>query len=74
MSDSYTVPPCPNCGSKDISEHVNGMPDMIAISELEAQGYSFIFNGYLISGDELDYHCNECKTDYLDPTRSDEKE
>lgn len=74
MSDAYSVPLCPKCGSRDITEYVNGLPDIIAINELEEQGHTFIFNGCLVDGTEMDYHCNHCKNDYLDPDQSDEEE
>lgn len=29
MTSRHFVPSCPRCGSRDISEYVNGMPDFI---------------------------------------------
>lgn len=72
MSDTYDIPPCPRCNSQDITEYVNGLPDMITITELESKGHSFIFNGCLVDGTEMDYHCNNCKNDFLDPYQSEE--
>ena len=64
MTSKHFVPWCPACGSQDITEYVNGMPDFLHYQELEAQGFKFFNNGCVIDGTEQDFHCNSCKRDY----------
>lgn len=73
IDESYTVPPCPKCGSHDIMEYVNGDSEMFRITRLENRGHQFIFNGCVLDGTEMDYHCNNCKNDYLDPDQCEEE-
>lgn len=72
VDETYTVPPCPKCGSRDIKEYVNGDPEMFRITRLENRGHQFIFNGCILDGTEMDYHCNQCKNDYLDESQDEE--
>ena len=64
MTSKHFVPWCPACGSQDITEYVNGMPDFLHYQELEAQGFKFFYNGCVIDGTKQDFHCNSCKRDY----------
>ena len=60
----HFVPWCPRCGSQDISEYINGMPDFTYYEKLEKQGFKFIYNGCVIDGTEQDFHCSACGSDY----------
>lgn len=64
MASKHFVPWCPICGSQDIAEYVNGMPDFIYYEKLEKQGFKFIYKGCVLDGEEQDFHCNSCAGDY----------
>lgn len=70
MIEDYKVPKCPNCNSTNVSEYVNGLPDMIAINEYENLGHKFIYKGCILDGTEMDYRCNSCSKDFLDLSTS----
>ncbi len=64
MASKHFIPWCPKCGSQDIAEYVNGMPDFIYYEKLEKRGFKFIYNGCVLDGEEQDFHCNGCDSDY----------
>ena len=68
---------CPKCGQGHLAEYYYGLPPMEADGKMSVEIRSRIAAGYLvlggciIVGDEPDWHCPRCNTDFfVEPNQS----
>jgi hypothetical protein len=55
-------PPCPNCGSKNVVDIIYGLPTYETF--LEAEAGKFHLGGCIVTGNDPQWHCNECGNEW----------
>ena len=61
-------PQCPTCGSSSVASILYGMPDFSDELQRELDAKRVTLGGCCITGDDPQWHCNECHEEFsLDP-------
>jgi hypothetical protein len=64
-----TKPSCPGCGSSDLARIMYGLPiESAALTKAIERG-EVALGGCCVSGDDPEWRCNACHTDFSPATR-----